>query len=317
MASFLVTGMAGGLSQRVAELLLQGGNTVVGVDYRAVPPLGGPLGDIKIYKANYNKTYIEDVFRYHTFDAVLHLGRVGNLKESQGKRFDLNVVGSQKIMNLCLAHKVARLVVLSTFHIYGAHPANHIPISEDEPLRAGFDFPQLADAIQLDNMASTWVYRHPEVKTVVLRPTNVVGPTIQNTMSRFLRQPRVPHVLGFNPMTQFVNEDDLSRAIIAAGSGGETGVFNVAGPGVLPWRAALELAGAQTFPIPSSMASLYLRLFPSPFPGYLLNFFKYPCVISDAAFRKAFGWRPEVGLRDTIWTTVEKERRVQREAALA
>ena len=45
---------------------------------------------------------------------LMGLGRVGNLKESMGKRFDLNVVGSQKVMNLCRDHKVRRLVVLSS-----------------------------------------------------------------------------------------------------------------------------------------------------------------------------------------------------------
>lgn len=310
MATLLVTGIAGGLSQRVAVLLRQAGHTVVGVDYRALdhePREGEPLAGMKIYRANYNKTFIEDVFRYHAFDAVLHLGRVGNLKESIGKRFDLNVVGSQKIMNLCVQYKVKKVVVLSTFHIYGAHPANHTPIFEDEPLRAGLDFPQLADAIQLDNMASTWVYKYDDVQTVVLRPTNVVGPTIHNTMSKFLRQARVPHLFGFNPMTQFVHEDDLARAIVLAATGSERGIFNVAGAGVLPFQTAIELAGATTFPLPSTVASLYVAAF-SRFPAYLLNFFKYPCVISDDAFRKAYRYVPEVDLRETIASTVREAR---------
>jgi UDP-glucose 4-epimerase len=311
MATALITGMAGGLAHLVAEKLRGNGHTVVGVDYRPIPPLPPALEGIKVYRANYNKTAIEDVFRSHTFDAVLHLGRVGNLKESMGKRFDLNVVGSQKIMNLCVQHGVKSSVVLSTFHIYGAHPANHIPISEDEPLRAGPDFPQLADAIQLDNMATTWVWRHPEVVTTVLRPTNVVGPTLQNTMSKFLRQARVPYLLGFNPMTQLIHEDDLAEAIVAVATRPARGIYNVAGPAVVPWRTVLELAEAEAFPIPSTLASAYLKVF-STFPGYLLNFFKYPCVISDALFRSTFGWEAEVSMKDTIESTVSEARRIQR-----
>ena len=54
-----------------------------------------------------------------------------------------------------------------------------------EPVQVStYDFPQLADAIQLDNMASTWVYRHRETPIVVLRPTNVIGPSIRNTLSK-------------------------------------------------------------------------------------------------------------------------------------
>ncbi|EYF05468.1 NAD-dependent epimerase/dehydratase family protein [Chondromyces apiculatus] len=295
MATILITGFAGGLARRVARRLLDAGHAVVGVDYRDAPAMDG----VTLYRASYDKTAIEDVFRKHAFSAVLHLGRVGNLSKQVERRFELNVLGTQKILTLCRAHGVATLVVLSTFHIYGAHPRNHTPISEQDPLRAGYDFPQIADAIQLDNMASTWVYQYPEVRVVVLRPVNVVGPTIKNSMSTLLRLPRVPYLAGFNPMMQFVHEDDLAAAVEAAMHGSARGVFNVAGSDVIPWRTALDLAELKTFPIPGSLVSLYLRTI-SAFPGYLVNFFKYPCVITDQEFRRTFGWQPVVGARETL-----------------
>lgn len=314
MATILVTGIAGGLSQRVAQILLERGDQVVGVDYRPVEPMPERLAKMPVHRASYNKTAIEDVFRWHSFDAVLHLGRVGNLREDAGKRFDLNVMGSQKLMNLCVQHKVRSLVVLSTFHIYGAHPRNHIPISEDDPLQAGPEFPQIADAIQLDNMASTWVWKHSDVRTVVLRPTNVVGPTVHNTMSNFLRLPVVPHIIGFDPMTQFIHEADLADAIVAAldGDRDARGVFNLAGPAVIPWKTALELVEARTFPLPEMLAAAYMTF--AGFPRYLLNFYKYPCVISDEAFRRTFDWAPRVDIRTTLVSTVSEARAAQRAA---
>lgn len=308
MATTLITGISGSLSRRVAERLLDRGDTVVGVDYRPAPHDLDPR--VRFYQANYNKTRIEDVFRHHQFHTVLHLGRVGNLKEGMGKRFDLNVLGSQKIMNLCLQSHVKRLVVMSTFHIYGAHPANHIPISEEDPLRAGADFPQIADAIQLDNMASMWVYQHRNIRTVVLRPTNVVGPTIHNAMSNFLRAARVPHLMGFNPMTQFIHEQDMTDAVVTAGDRQDVGIFNVAGSGVMPWRSALKLARAKTFPLPAPAAMAVMGMF-SQFPLYLVNFFRYPCVISDRRFRDTFQWAPKVGMEETLWTTVANARKQQ------
>jgi UDP-glucose 4-epimerase len=300
---FLITGIAGGLARLVAEKLVGRGDEVVGVDYRETKHPSQALEGVLVYRANYNKTAIEDVFARHAPTHVLHLGRVGNLKESAGKRFDLNVVGSQKILNLALEHEVSRLVVLSTFHIYGADPANHIPITEDEPLRAGLEFPQLADAIQLDNMASTWVWRYPQVSTAVLRPCNVVGPMLRNTMSELLREPRIPRLFGFDPMLQFLYEDDLASAIIAAADGDSRGIFNVAGRGAIPWSTAVELTQAKSVVVPSSMVSLVLKLF-SALPDYLVNFFKYPCVVGDQTFRDAFGWQPQTSLRDTIEKTL-------------
>jgi UDP-glucose 4-epimerase len=307
----LITGLAGGLAQRTADVLVRAGENVVGVDYRPVGPLPPSLADIPVYRANYNKTAIEDVFRHHSFDRVLHLGRVGNLKEEMGKRFDLNVVGSQKIMDLCLQHHVRKLVVLSTFHIYGAHPHNHILIAEDEPLRAGADFPQLADAIQLDNMASTWIYRHREIPIVVLRPTNVIGPSIRNTLSNFLRLPTIPRIAGFDPMIQFIHEDDLAEAILIAAEGDRTGVYNLAGRDAIPWSEAAELSGARTVPIPSTMATVLLPAF-AALPAYLVNFFKYPCIISDRTFRETFAWEPKLPLREALRTTVAEARSAQK-----
>src|SRR5262249_51912727 len=154
----------GGLAQRVAAMMMEAGDEVAGVDYR--PVHGDSVGAYPVFRASYNKTAIEDVFRKVAPKRVLHLGRVGNLSEPIEKRFELNVIGSQKLMSLSVQHGVESLVVLSTFHIYGAHPRNHVPISEDDPLRAGTSFPEIADAIQLDNMASTWIYKHPTVRTV-------------------------------------------------------------------------------------------------------------------------------------------------------
>ncbi|MCC6747401.1 MAG: NAD-dependent epimerase/dehydratase family protein [Deltaproteobacteria bacterium] len=301
----LITGIAGGLAREAGRALQRRGYRVVGVDYRALPaPLGYPA---EFVQASYNKTYIEDAFRQAQPEVVLHLGRVGNLKEQMGKRFDLNVIGSRKVMDLALKYGARRLVVLSTFHIYGAHPHNHIPINEEEPLRAGAEFPQLADAIQLDNQALQWLYRHPEVPTVILRPCNVIGSEIQNAMSNFLRMPAVPFMMGFDPMVQFIDQRDLVSALLAAIEGHAVGVFNVAGRGTVPWREALSATGSLQIPVPSPVASAYLRLaglWSAAFPPYLINFFMYPCVITDDAFRRAASWEPEIGQLEAVRATV-------------
>ncbi|MBK8171453.1 MAG: NAD-dependent epimerase/dehydratase family protein [Sandaracinaceae bacterium] len=316
MRRVLITGIAGGLARQVAKELLSRGDHVVGVDYRELKNREPELKDLEVFQANYNKTVIEDIFRKNSFTHVLHLGRVGNLKESSGKRFDLNVVGSQKIMNLCVQHGVTRLVVMSTFHIYGAHPANHIPISEEEPLRAGMDFPQLADAIQLDNMAATWVWRHEDVHVCVLRPTNVIGPMLRNTISELLRQPTIPRLLGFDPMMQFLHEKDLADAIVLACDKEQRGIFNVTGRGVIPWTTAIEIAGSKSIPLPSSAVRFAVKYF-SALPEYLVNFFKYPCVISDKAFRDSFGYQARVSIAQSIETTVAEARELARQKLLA
>ncbi|MCA9667876.1 MAG: NAD-dependent epimerase/dehydratase family protein [Myxococcales bacterium] len=302
----LITGISGALAQLVGKALVDRGIAVVGVDYRHLPDaVGYPA---VLLRANYNKTKIEDVFRRHRPTYVLHLGRVGNLKERMNKRFDLNVMGSRKVMDLALKYGARRMLVLSTFHIYGAHPHNHTPIYEDEPLRAGTAFPQIADAIQLDSQALTWAYQHDEVKTMILRPTNVIGPDISNAMSKFLRQKTVPTVIGFDPMVQFVHQTDLVEAIVRSTCDSQAvGVFNVAGRGTIPVRRALDLVPGRKLPLPSSLVMSLLRagsLVMRTLPPYLVNFFKYPCVISDQKLRTTLSWEPAIGQTEAIRSTV-------------
>lgn len=297
----LITGIVGSLAQLVADALIAQGHQVFGVDYRKKPELLRP--EITFVRANYNKTRIEDVFRKHQPEAVLHLGRVGNLKETSNKRFDLNVVGSAKIMELCVKYNAKRLLVLSTFHIYGAHPANHIRISEEEPLRAVQNFPQLMDAVQLDTMATTWVYKHRKLRTIVLRPCNVVGPRINNAISNYLRAPTHLSVLGFNPMWQFVHERDMVSALLKALESDAIGVFNVAGSGEIPIQDAQDSVGGRTLVVPGLVADFLLRVrgrVGKALPPYLLDFFKYPCVVSDQKFRSEVGYAPQVSLRETL-----------------
>jgi UDP-glucose 4-epimerase len=310
MATTLITGIVGSLARLTARMLIQEGVQVVGVDYRPKPH--DFPSDIPFHQASYNKTKIEDAFRQFEPDKVMHLGRVGNLKIHMNKRFDLNVIGSAKILELCMKYGVTRTLILSTFHIYGAHPHNHIPIFEDEPLRAAQTFPQLADAIQLDTQAVTWAYQHRKIRIAVIRPCNVIGPNIRNAISRYLRLKRVAYVAGFSPMWQFIHQDDMVESLRLAHDSKKVGVFNVAGAGAIPLLDALDLTGATQIPIPSPLATMYLTVgsrFMSSFPPYLLDFFKYPCVISDEKFRKSFKYEPKISIRDSIESCVNEQRR--------
>ena len=307
MGTVVVTGIAGSLARLAALEFLRRGHEVVGVDYRPRPRDFPPR--LSFVQANYNKTRIEDIFRRHTPEVVLHLGRVGNLKVRANKRFDLNVVGSAKIQELCLKYATRRLVVLSTFHIYGAHAHNHIPIFESDPIRGFQTMPILSDSIQIDHQAVQWTFRHRRLKTIVLRPTNVIGAHIRNTVSGYLRREELVYASGFNPMWQFVHESDMLRALLLAAESDRVGVYNVAGPGSIPIVEALKLTGGRPRGVPSTLIRLRQRVDAksySHFPRYLLDFFKYPCIVSDDSFREHCGYEPRVSEPDAIRSCVSR-----------
>ena len=299
--TILVTGAAGSLARIVTEMLAPQ-DEIVGADVHPLPP-GRPF-EGEFYCVRYTQRRMAEVFRRHKPEVVVHLGRIrGTESLSTSYRYNQNVLGTRNLFDLALKHGAKRVVVLSTFHVYGAHQHNHVGLTEDAPLRASQIFPQLADAVELDHTATSYLWRYRRVETLVLRPANIVGPSLNNMISRLLRARAVPRLLGYDPMLQFLHERDCARAICLAVNSKRWGVYNVAGEGAVPWSKAIKLADAVPMPIPHFLAypmvgSLAaLRLI---FPKHLMDYFRYPTVISDDLFREDFGYRPQYDSVETL-----------------
>jgi UDP-glucose 4-epimerase len=292
----LMTGASGAIARLVASAISPKCE-LVGVDPRPAPSSSHFPGQFIV--ADYHSRKLDEVFKQHTFDAVMHLGRIReSQKYSPQYRFQMNVVGTQKLLELCRTHQVKNLIVLSTYHVYGAHKSNPLQLTEDSPLRASQSFPELADAVELDHAATTFMWKYRDTRTTILRPVNIIGKHVRNTICSLLRSGICPKIMGFDPLMQFMDEKDVARALILALENEIPGVFNVAGEGVIAYSHAIRHAQAMTIPIPPFVTAGFVRVLDElskiGFPPYLMEYFKYPTVVSDDAFRKLFGYQPKV-----------------------
>jgi UDP-glucose 4-epimerase len=64
-------------------------------------------------------------------------------------------------------------------------------------------------------------------------------------MGRNLSRPLCPSIFGFDPLLQFVEEDDVVRSLLHVTRGGIPGLYNVAGDGRLTWSEVTRLCGAR------------------------------------------------------------------------
>ena len=298
MEKVLITGIAGGQGRLLARRLLENFE-VCGVD--RVGWEGHPRG-VEVHVVDLRKKKFEDVIRHELPTAIVHMGMVRHFRGSQRLRHDVNVRGTKQLLDHCVHHGVQQLVVMSSSYVYGAFPENPYFMDEDSPLSASRSYPEIRDLVEVDTLASAFLWRYPHIRTCVLRPVNVLGYYVHSMIGGYLRQRRVPTVMGFDPMMQFVHEEDLSEAIALALEHRLQGVFNVTGPGEVPFLTAIRETGGNPLPLPEPvMRPLFERLFRwglAPYPPGALDYLKYPVTVSGERFVDATGFRPLFGLEE-------------------
>jgi len=296
----LITGIAGGLGRLIAKRL---GDyfKVAGVDrspWEGFPP------NVSMHVVDLRKRKFEDVFRTERPDALVHHAFVRHFRSDPRVRHEVNVLGTKRVLEYAIAYGVKRVVVLSSSYVYGALPDNPFYLNEDFPLNVSRTYPEVRDLAEVDTLATAFLWRHPEVTTTILRPVNTLGYYTNSTIRRYLSARYVPTILGFNPMTQFIHEEDVAEGVALALQSGTHGVFNVVGPGAVPLKVAIRETGGTAVPIPEPVARAVidrlfrLGLYHTP-PG-AIDFLKYPCVLDGEAFQRATGFTPLFSLEDTF-----------------
>ena len=298
--SILITGARGGLASELSKQLCDRYN-LVGIDPRSATTAHPFFGEY--HKSHYRSRKVDEVFRSHKPKAFFHLGRIpatSSMKRSD--RYSENVLGTEHLFNLCAEHEVPTVCVLSTFHVYGAHPHNPLYLKEMDSLRATQRIPELSDAMELDHLASRFSLTF-KGDVVVLRPTNIVGPLIANTLTKLLRLSWLPVPLGFDPPVQLIHQKDLVKALICILNKPQRGIFNLAGPGSLPLSSMLEVKKIKTAPLPDILIRSFLKHIPLPslrIPDYMVDFFKFPTLIDSTAFSKAYDFNYDYTLIDSL-----------------
>lgn len=308
MRKLLITGIAGGLGRLVTKAAMRATPgrepwQVVGVDRARWP--SAPEG-VVVHQFDMRKRRFEDVFRTDRPDAVVHLAFVRHFQSDQAVRHEINVEGTKHVLEHCAEYGVKQLVVVSSSYVYGALPSNERYMNEDHPLNASRNFPEIRDLCEVEGLVGAFLWRYPEIATCVLRPVNTLGHSVHNAIGRYMRLAIVPTIMGFNPMMQFLHEEDLAEAVLLALEKNVRGVFNVAGPGAVPLKRALKEMGRQRVSIPDPFAHLLIRTLFNlniyQFPSGAVDFIKYSCTVGDRRFRAATGFRPRHSLAEIFST---------------
>ncbi len=296
----LVTGAARHLGGRMARILAQheGVDRVIAVD--VVPPRH-ELGEAEFVRADIRNPVIAKIIDASEVDTVVHMGVIATPMQAGGRATmkDINVIGTMQLLAACQkSESVQRLVVKSTASVYGAGSRDPAMFTEDtapkHPPTSGW----AKDSMEVEGYVRGFARRREEVSVSILRFANIIGPQIDTAMTSYFSLPVIPTVLGFDARMQFVHEDDSLEALrmvtMVAPDRGISGVFNVAGPGIVMLSQAVRRLGRPSVAVPRSLLGIAGRSLGraglADFSSEQVRFLTYGRVIDTTRIADAIGF---------------------------
>jgi UDP-glucose 4-epimerase len=255
---------------------------------------------------------IAEIFIAERVDTIAHLAFLASPAHASAWAHELESVGTMHVTVAARHAQVRKLVLWSQTWLYGAHPSNPNFLTEKHPLRAPTSEPYFADKIEAEEQARKLVARSPSAIVTILRTAPILGPTVHNTVTRYLARKLVPTAMGYDPLVQFLHEIDAVAALHLAVLRDVRGTFNVVGDGVLPLSTAIKLAGRIAVPIPHPLgetaAALGWIAQVSDAPPAFFKYLRFLCVADGKKAREAMGFRAAYTTREALLDFVGAQR---------
>jgi len=295
MTTIAITGVGGLLGRAlVAELSRRGTvDRIIGLDVTD-PQLGATATDVELRLLDVRDPRMADTLA--GVDVLVHLAfQMDPIRDLDEMR-SVNLEGTRNVLEAARAARLARVVYLSSVVAYGAHADNDVPLTETSPLRGTPGFPYAEHKRDVETWLWPWHAAGEGPALTVLRSAAVLGPGVQNFITRLLELPVLPVIDGRLPPLQFVHLDDVVGAIVHVIEHELDGVFNVAPDGWLEHERIVGLVTRGTVEVSASLLERLidrsLRLGVGELPPAIVELFRHPWVLANDRLR-ATGWSPQ------------------------
>jgi UDP-glucose 4-epimerase len=237
-------------------------------------------------------------------DTLVHLALLYNPIHNNAYAHEVEAIGTLQLLGAASTARVSSLILASTTALYGAHPDNPNYLSEQHPLRPPGQSRFLSDKLEVERQFLSYAEQHRGVRVCALRFAALLGPSVKNPATRLFARRIVPTLLGYDPLMQFLHEDDALQALASAVSVRPSGPLNIAPPGVLPLSSILLLLGRTALPLPSPAADTAMRLLWSGMgvgtPPSWLDYLRYLWVADGTRATRELGLDYRFTSRETV-----------------
>ena len=288
MLKVAVTGASGYIATRLINSLLADTDVdlVLGFDVR--PP---EISDKRFVFDQVDVRAPSLEARLGGIDVLVHLAFIMDPIADENEMRDVNVNGSQNVFRAAGKAGVRKVIYTSSATVYGAHPDNPVPLTEEAPLRANLDFSYPAHKLEVEYVVREFKEEFPKAIMTVFRPAIVFGPNVDNAWSHAMESPVLFAVQGYKPPFQFVHENDVARALGFAVKEDLNGAYNLSPDGWLEADEVLAILKRKRVDLPEPFAfSLAERLWSmglAEAPAGMLHYVMHPWVVSPKKLQDA------------------------------
>jgi UDP-glucose 4-epimerase len=294
----LVTGASGYIGGQVAAALAARNDMeAIALDVREpvqrVPGVEYEVADIR-------SAEVDAIFARRKPQVVVHLASIVTPGKDSSREFEysVDVLGTRNVLEACVRHGVARVIVASSGAAYGYHPDNPEWLTESDPLRGNESFAYSWHKRLVEEMLAEYRGRHPRLEQIVFRIGTVLGATVKNQITDFFDKPRLIAVLGSDSPFVFIHDQDVVGAIIHGIDSATTGIFNVAGDGKLGIYEIAARLGKRCVVLPPGLLRAALwslkKLKLTQYGPEQLDFLRYRPVLANRRLKEEFGYTPRL-----------------------
>ena len=220
-----------------------------------------PFERAEFVRADQTYSILNRIVKATQVDTILHTFMITNSTTVHRRALhEINVIGTMNLLAAAGAagSSVRHIVVKSSTLVYGSAASDPNTFSEDTPRTSAVKNSVERALVEAEGLVRDFSEDNPATRVTVLRFANVLGSHLTPPISRNLSRPLCPSIFGFDPLLQFVEEDDVVRALLHVTRGGIPGLYNVAGDGRLPWSEVAHICGSRLIPL-SPFSPLKLR----------------------------------------------------------
>jgi len=308
--SVLVTGGSGFIgSQFVAALAADRGDvaTLVSLDVRSVPE-SERLPGVVYATGDIRGPEVAELLNEHAVDTVVHLAAIVTPGKEMSREFlhSIDVGGTENVLAACLAADVRRFIVTSSGAAYGFYADNAQPLSEEDPIRGNPEFAYSDHKRLVEEMLARYREEHPELEQLIFRPGTVLGANANNQITALFEKAVVIGVRGSDTPFVFIWDQDVVACLVIGVREGRTGIYNLAGDGVMTLAEIAAVVGKRMVEIPAWLIrGVLAALHPIGLSQYgpeQVDFLRYRPVLSNARLKSEFGYEPRKSSRETFET---------------